>query len=551
MDLYEVASSGDIEATKNLVRRIGTASIKSLLQAVKEDNVIAIKTLLDAGVDPNINLVKDGRDYVIYSAIGKPIIIKLLLEHKADPNARYYDGRGWRSPPSLLWRAMNKNDVESVRLLLQYGADIEPLNDEYQIYKPEIVKLILDYGANPNYTYSVSYDTYGTYLHKIMQGFEHEYPRERDDDKRKRIVDTEIELLKAYLVERKLKLDTNKPMSRSVKSIWSDKPLPDQEVTYLGMALWLALWSGNYEAVKLLLDHGADPNLPSDGRLPLSIAIFRNNKELVDILLEKGADPNLKLKDKSSPFEDSISNNNTEIAKLFLDFMCERDKNCVGNRCSSETTTCKGNNRNKKINLQYTHNSTDLSNTLKLLLEYGYQPNNITYNEDSILTTIQNVDVMKLFLEQGADPNFGKRKPLQTAYTSENKIELVRLLLEYGADPFVNPGWDLDYYLKAFDGAKEVMDLVNEYRWKRIYQTDKELARKYAQGSSLPKDVWEIILLNKRRDSLCKNLNTDKNKEILFYFALEFGIPVTREMSKAQVCELISKYIVYLKENKK
>ena len=51
--------------------------------------------------------------------------------------------------------------------------------------------------------------------------------------------------------------------------------------------------SGHAEVVKLLLDRGADPNLPSeDGDPPLPDAAESGHVEVVNLLLEHGADPN-------------------------------------------------------------------------------------------------------------------------------------------------------------------------------------------------------------------------------------------------------------------
>lgn len=57
-------------------------------------------------------------------------------------------------------------------------------------------------------------------------------------------------------------------------------------------------------------------------------------------------------------------------------------------------------------------------------------------------------------------------------------------------------------------------------------------------------------MLNKRQQILCQNLSSDKNKEILIYFALELEIPITENITKAKLCGLISRYIVYGKGKK-
>ena len=65
---------------------------------------------------------------------------------------------------------------------------------------------------------------------------------------------------------------------------------------------------GNFEIVKLLLDKGADPNLPNEqGELPLVEAGKKGNFDIVKLLLDQGANPELK---------DNKSMNIIKIAKI-------------------------------------------------------------------------------------------------------------------------------------------------------------------------------------------------------------------------------------------
>ena len=73
-----------------------------------------------------------------------------------------------------------------------------------------------------------------------------------------------------------------------------DPSLANFEDTHLRRPLSAAAWREDIEMVRLLLEHGADPNLP-ESDCPrghaLWIAAFRHNIELARLLLEHGADP--------------------------------------------------------------------------------------------------------------------------------------------------------------------------------------------------------------------------------------------------------------------
>ena len=77
---------------------------------------------------------------------------------------------------------------------------------------------------------------------------------------------------------------------------------------------------GQLEAVRVLLDRGADPNMPvlGDGS-PLIGAAARGHLEVVSLLLDRGADPNQAVEFDGSPLIAAAEMGRTEVVRLLLD----------------------------------------------------------------------------------------------------------------------------------------------------------------------------------------------------------------------------------------
>jgi ankyrin repeat protein len=155
--------------------------------------------------------------------------------------------------------------------------------------------------------------------------------------------------------------------------------------------LTLAVKTENLEMVRLLLEHGANPNLRGgeNGNFALPIAIEKGNLEIVRLLLDRGANVNRGDHIGASPLRWAIDSENIEMVRLLLD-------------------------RGANIN------DSD---------RYGAPFPNAAYR--------QNLEILKLLLERGANINarcnnvVDNRTALHHAVSRE-RMDIVRYLVENG-----------------------------------------------------------------------------------------------------------------------
>ncbi|KAK4579841.1 hypothetical protein LTR86_000042 [Recurvomyces mirabilis] len=382
---------------------VPVGSKTALLVAVQDQNVKMVEHLLDSGVPP---------DYGI------------------DCN--------------LLRLAVLNHDIDSIRLLLAFGAESNakdkdnytPLYTATEASAFDEAQLLLKYGADPNI--SAGMDDQSPFALAMIEDkahFAHLY-------------------LKHGATADSIMGNGNTPFIQAMNSTTPLQVIglmllydtdPNHKNDHGETALFKAISAGRLDIVNILLDHDANPNLPGPKhmlwpsvhhpaildlilkrgadlkRAPgvLELATSTNSQEVVGILLKHGADPNAKKDGMFTPLCTAIRDNHEALVDTLLKAGADP------NEMASEYPAFKC----------VTHHRAHL---LGKVLDAGADANNPKGIVEMAVAR-KNADALLILLERGVDPN--ARNPAgHTALTTalrECDLQAMDLLLSYGADPGV------------------------------------------------------------------------------------------------------------------
>jgi len=274
--LMFAAEEGRLEIARELIKRGARTDLRdkdgktALMLAAEEDRVEILRA---------VEATHEQRQEALLSAIGRHKIasVRILLELGADPDPLDEEGE------SRLILAARNGHAELLRALLDGGAQVHHQDNRgrtalWNAATPEIVALLLERGADPDLP-----DAQGeTPLHAAVREGRTEVVR----------------LLVAHVKE----INARGPDGKSALTLAREKG--DAETVRIltkGGAsiagdtrlLFEALGARDVEKVRELLAAGMDPNAhDAEGRPALYRALCRSKPELAQLLLERGADPN-------------------------------------------------------------------------------------------------------------------------------------------------------------------------------------------------------------------------------------------------------------------
>ena len=248
-----------------------------------------------------------------------------------------------------------------------------------------------------------------------------------------------------------------------------DSGADPNEAAFFGTPLYSAVNKGRADAVKLLLKAGADPNIASsdgeldmDSYIPLTTAARRGHVEITKMLLDAGADTNadenyggalanaIDMNEVRFMSQEGLENNAFKIIKLIL--KAGADPN-IGNGMPLKYAVDSNNTEIAKLLLRFGAVPTATNILLKparkgndemvdILLKSGVKANSA--NNDPLVgaTHARHINVVKLLLAAGANPNLPEFNPSLLYAVQNDDLGITELLLKAGANPNIEDLWD-------------------------------------------------------------------------------------------------------------
>lgn len=306
----EYASNGDIAKMQNALNNGADINAKdpggmpALFIAVEKNQLSATKFLLENGAYPDITDKENDTPLMRAMYYNRPEIAKLLIEYGANVNTSYNDDF------VLTWATFN-NYTDIVRLLIEKGANIE-------CYNPV--------GCTP--LIIASYGNYEICEFLIQNGADVNARRSKTSNK-----DWTSLMYASYYS----KLDI-------MNLLLENGALIDIRTPSLHSAYLIAAQYGTPDAVELLINNGAELNCTdSDGDSALICAAKYEQTDNIKLLIEYGVDINIRNKD----------------GKRAIDYAKEKR---ISDACKMLSNPDNYGYATRKINL---NKKSDLSNTEK------------------------------------------------------------------------------------------------------------------------------------------------------------------------------------------
>ncbi|MEK6321935.1 MAG: ankyrin repeat domain-containing protein [Acidobacteriota bacterium] len=273
---------------------------------------------------------------------------------------------------------------------------------------------------------------------------------------------------------------------------------------YLGAGAPLknAAARGHIEIVKLLLERGADPNLPEEGIAPhghaLYSAVYNGHFEIAKLLLEHGAYPNPPVESSADALSIAMMNKDEKMVELLCSYSAARSVDILSHYGDVETAAAifavnpaladdphalaqaAGNGHEAFVRLML-HHQPDLAKRVsggaktrelsEFLFERSANPNRSDWLGITPLHQLArsgDLEKAAIFIDHGADLHARDEDICSTPLgwaAKFGKTLMVEFLLRRGAKPNVpdDPPWATPCAWATRRGHHEVVELLKQY----------------------------------------------------------------------------------------
>ena len=507
--MFRAAITGDVQTIERLLNRnprlvrCHYSYRTPLYFAVRENQIGAARFLLEQGADPlslavNDSLLDITRDRG-YGEMQKLLEANLAVAQGASPKGNAIAG------------AIRERNPEKVRSLLDASPELlhtgdersnQPIHWAVMTRQIDILDELLARGADID---ARRFDG-ARPIHLSNGDYHYRGWRDVPED----VATTPAEAL-AHLIARGAHVDIwtaahRGDLNRVRELLDQDPSLANRNSEYnsyylgCGSPLKNAAAKGHLEIVKLLLERGADPNLPEEGIAPqghaLYSAAYNGHLEIARLLLEKGAYPNVEVESSADTLSIAIRNSDQKMVELLCSYCAARAVHLLAHYGDVQTAaaifavnpaladdpgalgSAAGHEAFVRLMLRY---QPDLPKRIavraktreltELLFQHGMNPSHPDWLRITPLHEFArkgDVEGATIFIEHGADLHARDEDICSTPLgwaAKFGKTAMVELLLARGAKPNLpdDPPWATPLAWATRRGHHEIVQLLERY----------------------------------------------------------------------------------------